>query len=183
MRIDELAEQAAAAVAASGTVPPTARVSAVPDRRMLRYYTTLGLLDRPLEVRGRTAHYGRRHLLQVVAIKRLQAAGASLAEIQRRLTGASDEELEAIAALPPVPVRVDHRNGGQPLQERRRGFWRGAPAAPVPAAVRLAPGITLVFDASRPMSPDDHAAVQAAAAGVVDHLETTGLLAPKEPQP
>src|SRR5947208_6172406 len=171
LRIDELAEQAAAAVVASGTVPPSARVSAVPDRRMLRYYTTLGLLDRPLEVRGRTAYYGRRHLLQVVAIKRLQAAGASLAEVQRRLTGVSTGELERIADVPPlVPVALTPMEGS-PARQGRRGFWRAASAAPAaPAAVRLAPGVTLVIDAAGPLSPDDHTAIQAAAAEVLDRL-------------
>ncbi|MGH9280209.1 MAG: MerR family transcriptional regulator [Acidimicrobiales bacterium] len=173
LRIDELAEQAAAAVVASGAVPPSARVSAVPDRRMLRYYTTLGLLDRPVEVRGRTAYYGRRHLLQVVAIKRLQAEGASLAEVQRRLLGVSTAELERIAGPLDVLVRPDHRNGGLALQEREGS---------VPAAVRLAPGVTLVFDAGRPLTDDDHAAVQAAGAKVVEHLSARGLLPPKEPQ-
>jgi hypothetical protein len=49
------------------------QVRAVPDERSIRYYTTLGLIDRPAAMRGRTALYGRRHLAQLVAIKRLQA--------------------------------------------------------------------------------------------------------------
>ena len=159
---------------------------------MLRYYTTLGLLDRPVEVRGRVAYYGRRHLLQVVAVKRLQAAGASLAEVQRRLAGASTADLEAIAALPAAT------SDGPPPTDRaatdrvRRRFWHSPSAAagavddattapapvdaghpavpPVPAAIRLAPGVTLVVDAARPLSPADHEAVRAAARGLVDHL-------------
>ena len=62
-RIDELAERAAAALVGTDAPAASGRVTPVPDRRMLRYYTTLGLLDRP-EVRGRVAYYGRRHLLQ-----------------------------------------------------------------------------------------------------------------------
>ena len=54
------------------------RVRDIPDLRTIRYYTTVGLLDRPAEMRGRTALYGRRHLLQLVAIKQLQARGLSL---------------------------------------------------------------------------------------------------------
>ena len=52
---------------------PAARVRAVPDRRAIRWYTTIGLIDRPVAHRGRTALYGPRHLLQLVAVKRLQA--------------------------------------------------------------------------------------------------------------
>ena len=50
--------------------------------------------------------------------------------------------------------------------------------------MRLAPGITLVFDAARPLTDDDHTALQAAGRGVVDHLGARGLLPnEKEPQP
>ena len=78
-----LAELAAEVAAALRDVEPAnGQVRAVPDERALRYYTTLGLLDRPAAMRGRTALYGPRHLLQLVAIKRRQAQGRSLAEIQ-----------------------------------------------------------------------------------------------------
>ena len=33
------------------------RVRDVPDLRTIRYYTTLGLLDKPAEMRGRRAYY------------------------------------------------------------------------------------------------------------------------------
>src|SRR5664279_2651526 len=70
---------------------PNGRVRDVPDQRAIRWYTTTGLVDRPIGGRGRGARYGRRHLCQLVAIKRLQAAGSSLAEIQLRLAGADDD--------------------------------------------------------------------------------------------
>src|SRR5881392_2255064 len=95
--IDELGTRAALALSVDYAGPPNGRVREVPDRRTIRYYTTLGLLDRPAEMRGRTALYGRRHLLQLVAIKRLQARGLSLAEVQVELAAASDERLERIA--------------------------------------------------------------------------------------
>jgi len=73
------------------------RVRDVPDLRTVRYYTTAGLLDRPAELRGRTALYGQRHLLQLVAIKQLQARGLSLSQIQERLAGATDAMLRRLA--------------------------------------------------------------------------------------
>lgn len=177
-RLDELAERAAAVL--DGTAAPAAsgRVTPVPDRRMLRYYTTLGLLDRP-ELDGRVAYYGRRHLLQVVAIKRLQAGGATLAQVQEALAGATTSTLERIADLPlevPAPARQ---------------FWRAAPApAPdadrpppdtVVGAVRLAPGVTLVLDGAGALDPHHAGEIRAAAAGLLAHLHAAGLL--DEPAP
>lgn len=73
------------------------RVSPIPDARTIRYYTTLGLLERP-RVEGRQARYGKRHLLQVLAIKALQSHGFPLSEIQSRIYGRSDSELEGMLA-------------------------------------------------------------------------------------
>lgn len=69
------------------------RVTAAPDARMVRYYGTLGLVDRPSIV-DREARYGQRHLLQLVAVKALQARGLPLSEVQSRLYGCSNSELE-----------------------------------------------------------------------------------------
>src|SRR5438105_13525807 len=99
--IDELGTRVALALSVDYEGQASGRVRDIPDRRTIRYYTTLGLIDRPAELRGRTALYGRRHLLQLVAIKRLQAAGRSLAEVQARLVGRTDADLAEIARLPP----------------------------------------------------------------------------------
>ncbi|WP_083949956.1 MerR family transcriptional regulator [Herbidospora yilanensis] len=93
--IAELAERATAALA--GLAPANGRVSDVPNERLIRYYTTIGLLDPPLARRGRIALYGRRHLLQLVAVKRRQAEGASNAAIQTELLGATDDRLAELA--------------------------------------------------------------------------------------
>src|SRR5919202_2753219 len=98
--LDELTAQVALALAVDSPGQPSGRVRDVPDARTVRYYTTLGLVDRPAGMRGRTALYSRRHLLQLVAIKRLQARGLPLAEIQQRLLGLSDAALRQLAQLP-----------------------------------------------------------------------------------
>src|SRR5690348_15034744 len=72
LTLDELSARVALALADHYEGQASARVRDVPDVRTIRYYTTLGLIDRPAALRGRTALYGRRHLLQLVAIKRLQ---------------------------------------------------------------------------------------------------------------
>jgi DNA-binding transcriptional MerR regulator len=71
------------------------RVSSVPDSRTVRYYTTLGLLDRPY-MEGREARYGRRHILQLLAIKALQGNQIPLSDIQARLYGKTERELESL---------------------------------------------------------------------------------------
>src|SRR5712692_1736869 len=102
--LDDLSAHVALALAENYDGQPSSRVRDVPDRRTIRYYTTLGLIDRPAEMRGRTALYGRRHLLQLVAVKRLQGRGLSLAEIQQRLVGQTDAALARLARLPEPDV-------------------------------------------------------------------------------
>ena len=101
------------------------RVRSLPDLRTIRYYTTLGLLDPPAEMRGRKAFYGRRHLVQLVAIKRLQSRGLSLAQVQQALAGMDDRALAELAALP-----ADFWHRAAALAETgRRGAPRRRPAS------------------------------------------------------
>lgn len=105
--LQELVAEVATRIAAL-PAPRNGQVRAIPDDRTVRYYAAIGLLDRPSAMRGRTALYGRKHVAQVVAIKRLQAMGRSLAEIQtlwptlddRTLARMSGVELPAQAKAP-----------------------------------------------------------------------------------
>lgn len=129
----------------------SARVREVPDRRTIRYYTTIGLLDKPVEMRGRTAYYGRRHLLQLVAIKRLQAQGKSLVEIQAELTGASDsallkcsgssadslEGIEQQVAGSQQPVPSSSSGGREDFWSATPGFAKQKREPPVDATAAL----------------------------------------------
>ncbi len=193
--IDELTAAVETALAEGYQGATSGRVRDVPDRRTIRYYTTLGLIDRPAEMRGRTAYYGRRHLLQVVAIKKLQALGRSLAEIQQALTGQPDRELARIAGQ-------DTRCEGPAMEvgrksRERRDFWREGPAAfesPSPRddevraeesskdasstehpprtliGVPLCDGVTLLIAPSRPIDPEERERIRAAAAPLIDTL-------------
>jgi DNA-binding transcriptional MerR regulator len=124
--LEELVTAAAAELTRLDITPADGRATNRPDARTLRYYTTIGLLDPPLERRHRRAIYGRRHLRQAVAVKTLQADGVPLADIQRRLAGIDDAALAriaddhapmvaALAAAPPPP----------PTRARRAQFWSG----------------------------------------------------------
>ncbi|MQY05924.1 helix-turn-helix domain-containing protein [Actinomadura macrotermitis] len=135
--IGELAEHASAALADGAAGRLSGRVRDQPNERLIRWYTTIGLLDPPLGRRGRVALYGPRHLLQLVAIKRRQALGRSIAEIQVELTGATDTTLERIAALPPTapsgtPPTSD-APAGQPSAPAPRRAAAGSAASNTPA--------------------------------------------------
>ncbi len=101
--------------------PEDQRIRALPDARTVRYYQTIGLVDRP-EREGREAVYGWRHLLQVVAVKRLQLRGEPLVRIQAALVGVSTEALEA---LRPNPMARFRAKSGNP---HRRPSPRSSPA-------------------------------------------------------
>jgi DNA-binding transcriptional MerR regulator len=135
--IEELAAEVAAALSVGSEGAPNGRVREIPDLRTIRYYTTLGLLDRPAEMRGRTALYSRRHLLQLAAIKRLQSRGLALAEIQERLLGLNNAALARLASLPDQT-----RSKPDPRRRSQRAFWREvaeplAEREPVDLAPRL----------------------------------------------
>jgi DNA-binding transcriptional MerR regulator len=84
------------------------RVSAAPDKRTIRYYTTLGLLDRPI-IEGRQAKYGDRHVIQLVAIKALQSVALPLSEIQSMLYGLTDDELDHVIDNVAESIRVKQK--------------------------------------------------------------------------
>lgn len=135
--IDQLGAQVALALSVDYAGVPNGRVRDVPDCRTIRYYTTLGLLDRPAEMRGRLALYGPKHLLQLVAIKRLQARALSLAEIQQQLLALTETALGQIARLPDnvAPVTTESPAADLPTRSapdgRAAAFWSTSPA-PVP---------------------------------------------------
>ncbi len=148
------------------------RVRWQPDARLVRYYTTLGLLDRPAELRGRTAYYRDRHLLQLLAIKTLQARGLNLQTVQSELAGMPNTGLAQQIGLPPDWAERLAEEGATAQVESRvtelapppasARFWECAPAESTPAgslvpalpmtellAMTLAPGVQLLVDHRR----------------------------------
>lgn len=200
--LDELVAQVAAALADGYVGPADRRARQVPDRRAVRWYTTIGVLDRPA-VRGRTGWYGERHLLQVVAVKRLQAAGRSLSEIQAELTGADDSTLRRIADLPartaaspkspPEASRALAAAPGPSAVAATGRFWTRRPVQATPDqdlghsgvghaglryAVELAEGVTVLVSLSGDAPVPDQrviAAIRAGAQPLLDVLAQLGL--------
>ncbi|HLL68515.1 MAG TPA: MerR family transcriptional regulator [Micromonosporaceae bacterium] len=211
--LDELTARVGEALGAAsdvGTYPgaPNGRVRELPDRRAIRWYVTRGLLDRPV-TRGRTVGYGPRHLLQLVVIKRLQASGRALADIQAELVGASDARLRELAGVPEallagVPASgggggvasastggdemASASTGGDDAAPARTRFWAAsdppAAASPGPAVLTGLPlggGAILLLPAMP--DPDLQAAIHAAARPLLDLLTDRGLLSPPQRSP
>lgn len=187
--LDEMVGRVAAALD-SPAYPgaPNGRVRDLPDRRVVRWYTTTGLVDRPT-IQGRTAVYTTRQLLQIVAVKRLQAQGFSLAEIQAELAGATDKKLRTIAAVPDEVIEAAPVHDSPLQPARRTRFWADPPTVPVPngdrndsvttlTAVSLPGGALLLL----PARPDeaDIGAIRAAAQPLLELLADRGLLSPDE---
>jgi DNA-binding transcriptional MerR regulator len=199
--LPELVADVATRIAAL-PAPKNGQVRAVPDERTVRYYVTLGLLDRPSAMRGRTALYGARHVAQVIAIKRLQTMGRSLAEIQQLWPTLDDATL---ARMSGVTV------GGPARPPARAEFWKRAPlsapasdassavapsavapagppamrgspsrsdAPPVELRIELASNVVLslaVVDDRVAVSPADVRAIRAAAAPLLVELASRRL--------
>ena len=193
--MDELVERVHRALAEEYPGAPNGRVRDLPDRRAIRWYTTTGLVDRPAGLRGRTALYGPRHLLQIVAVKRRQAQGHSLAAIQAELAGAPDEHLADVARVPDELLATDGTAPDAYEGAARARFWATtptaaapsvtapeAPAAATPATAGAVPvgGVVLPGGAILvlPGTPTaaDRAAIAAAAAPLLDLLARRGLL-------
>jgi DNA-binding transcriptional MerR regulator len=114
--LEELSSQAEARLEGLGIADalPDGRVARAADPRTVRYYQSLGILDRPLSYEGHKARYGPRHLLQLLSVKALQKLRLPLAEIQERIYAKSDAELEAILGTvhPPPPAEPEADVGG-----------------------------------------------------------------------
>jgi DNA-binding transcriptional MerR regulator len=104
--LEQLSERVADLLAEDYNGQQSGRVRELPNGRTIRWYTTIGLVDRPLATRGRVALYGERHALQLAAIKKLQAQGLTLAEVQEQLLGVTDARLADLAEVRP-PIHMD----------------------------------------------------------------------------
>jgi DNA-binding transcriptional MerR regulator len=160
--LDELVNALGERIAAEDIRQEHGQVNGVPNARMLRYYTTLGLLDPPSGTRGRQATYDDHHIEQALLIKRLQAEGRTLGSIQAQL---------------PDLLRRSRRPSGS------RAWWRtNAAPARLPAgdlAIPLGRGVSLVVPAARPCPPAEIEAIAAAIGPLVlSYLQQRELLAP-----
>jgi DNA-binding transcriptional MerR regulator len=167
--LDELTAKVALALADLNIQQASGRVNLVPDQRTIRFYTTKGVLAPPEAFRGRTALYGEKHLRQLVAIKRLQAKGLSLVEVQARLLGATDAQIGELAGIPVNQETPILQTAASPQDQSEEAFWK-TPPAPYLEPTRhrtvfaLVPGIELTLPGVLSLDDYDAAALRAAAA-------------------
>jgi DNA-binding transcriptional MerR regulator len=181
--LEQLSDRVADLLASGYDGQQNGRVRELPNGRTIRWYTTIGLVDRPLATKGRVALYGHRHALQLAAIKQLQAQGLSLAEVQERLLGASDAELAGIAK-----TRIDVFPAKAHIEVPPDAFWRhhrretkNDTVTNVVPAFRISDSVTVLLDgATRPLDEADIAELTAAARPLLDVIDRLGLSPRKE---
>ena len=74
-------------------------VTNVPDERTIRYYLAEGLIESPEEKQGTASVFGYMNLLQLVAIKKLQAEHLPIRKIREVVAGKSEQELETLLGI------------------------------------------------------------------------------------
>lgn len=71
------------------------RIQETINARLVRHYGTSGLLDKPLKL-GREARYTYRHLLQLLLLRRLLAAGYSSGAVGQLIANKTNHDLEML---------------------------------------------------------------------------------------
>jgi len=92
--VGELAEAVNGWCRKHGVAPLDNRSGSDVTVRNVRYYQTMGLVDRPASADGRG--FTEKHRFQLIAIRLLQAKGLPLNRIQALLYGRSEQELREV---------------------------------------------------------------------------------------
>jgi DNA-binding transcriptional MerR regulator len=71
-------------------------VTNVPDERTIRYYLAEGLIQAPGEKQGTASVFGYLNLLQLIAVKKLQAEHLPIRKIRELVADKSEQELETL---------------------------------------------------------------------------------------
>lgn len=145
--VAELAGEAAKILAESGLAQERGTVSEVPDERTIRYYLSEGLVSPAEDKQGTASVFGYRHLLQLLAVKKLQAEHLPIRKIrelvERRevrdlerllgIEGGAVSKNEALSYLERLLTKPQPANQSQPA----RSF--STAANPPPGLARSAP--------------------------------------------
>ncbi|MBD2259413.1 MerR family transcriptional regulator [Pseudanabaena sp. FACHB-2040] len=166
---------------------PDSRMQDAVNPRLVRHYATQGLLDKPYK-QGREARYAYRHLLQLLLLKKLLAAGYSVGSLTNLTLNKPDGELEALllggakltvetanpalaflsqvrqrstSALPAAPASSDRASAAAPTPAGRAVFTEASPSPTQWARIDLLPGLELHVrqDFAVPTSPQERDAL------------------------
>ena len=152
----------ASALCATLPKPSDGRISGQIDVRLVRYYQSAGLLESPLRYEGRSAVYGRQHVVDLVCVRALQARGLGLGQIQAAMAampGAERAEAAADALRRVTPMSTTTES------------MTTEPAPTLQAGLRctIAPGVEVWIDPER--VPAAAALVEALRAAAAAHVE------------
>jgi DNA-binding transcriptional MerR regulator len=147
LSLEELSARINAWCAEEGVEPASGQAAEAVSERSIRYYRTMGLVDAP-----EGGRYGEKHLLQLTAVRLLQAQGLPLRRIRELLYGRSMAELREVrrrgvaeSRRATAMVRVS-----QPLQDE---LWRTIP---------IDEDFLLISRRGTPLSPQQREAVRRA---------------------
>jgi len=114
-------------------------VTNVPDERTIRYYLAEGLIQPVDERQGTASVFAYVHLLQLVAVKKLQAEHFPIRKIRELVAGKSEHELESLLGIGTQAKRSRDKPSRYPRAaersrerevELRRGAGPGRARAP-----------------------------------------------------
>ena len=131
-------------------------VSLVPDERTIRYYLAEGLIQPADEKQGTASVFSYKHLLQLVAVKKLQAEHLPIRKIRELVTGKDEEQLESLLGVTAsVRKRTDDKEAKRYLESLL------APSMSV-ASIKSAPPETAALSsaAAQPSRSDSPASWQ-----------------------
>jgi DNA-binding transcriptional MerR regulator len=74
-------------------------VTSVPDERTIRYYMAEGVIQTPEERQGTASVFGYLNLLQLLAVKKLQAEHLPIRKIRELVAGKNEQELETMLGV------------------------------------------------------------------------------------
>jgi DNA-binding transcriptional MerR regulator len=89
-------------------------VSLVPDERTIRYYLAEGLIQPADEKQGTASVFAYKHLLQLVAVKKLQAEHLPIRKIRELVTDKDEQQLESL-----LGVNASARKGTDDKEAKR----------------------------------------------------------------
>ena len=157
--IEELAQRVNAWCKKNGIEPASDQAGAEVNERNIRYYRTIGLLDAPA---GGIRGYGEKHLLQLMAVRLLQAQGLPLRRIRELLYGRSLDELREVRERGLAEARTTLA-ATRVMMPAGDELWRVTP---------LDNDFLIVSRSGRTLDPGQRAAVARALAGFSPSTKT-----------
>jgi DNA-binding transcriptional MerR regulator len=177
--VAELVEQASRMLGLVAPVQDRGTVTEVPDERTVRYYLNEGLISPAEEKQGTSSVFGYRHLLQLLAVKKLQSEHLPIRKIlelvpsrdnrdlERLLGFASESDsggeneatryLESLLVASSLPLSAAHQ-GSRPepptgSRGHSRGVTSGRMGVPMAMARPSAPGPASQGPSGQPSQP------------------------------